>query len=279
MTKLQLPLLFSLFVLFTACHALVDDEFPDFEKLPVINAYLQADKIIDLQLTFTANLTDSMPKYIPNAQVIIESSLGASDTLKYTKKGWYTSKLIAKVGVTYTCKVNIDGYKQVVAQTTIPDYTTIYDLKFTQLAGLGSQGGIVSSFEFTIASNKSHNCYWEVFFDNFQIYMLPERDSVLITEAMPLTVFSNKKMKDETYKVKFFLESYGNVFEPNTRQHITIRSVDESYYKFQKQYFLYSTSQYQDLGSSPQTYPLYSNVTNGLGIFTSYTSTSRAVIQ
>lgn len=289
-----------LLVLFTSCHTMVEDEFPDFKKTPVLNAFLEADSILKVQLTFTANLKDSTPNYIPNARVILENSRGKLDTLKYTQKGWYVSTHTALTGVTYTCKADIAGFQQVKAQTTIPDYNIIYDLVFTELADLGSQGEIISSYEFSITSYKTQTCYWQVRlvdkgFDyeydyktnqtteypswrDQDIYMQPDRDSVLLTEAEPLTIFSNKKMKDDTYKVKFFINSYSNGFRPDHDYFIELRSVDETYYKYQKQLYLYYMSEYTDLGSSPQTYPLYSNVTNGLGIFTSFSVYRKCVV-
>lgn len=289
-----------LFSLFTSCHNMVEDEFPDFKKMPVLNAYLQADSLIKVQLTFTANLTDSTPEFVANAQVVIASSTGISDTLKYTKKGWYASILKASVGVTYTCKADIPGFKQVQAQTTVPDYSFIYDLLFTEFALLGNEGSIISSYEFTIPTNKPAERHWQIrlvnegydyefnsetkemtkypTWNDQYIYMMPERDSVLLTEAEPLTVFSNNKMDKDTYRVKFYINSYSDGFQPSRGNHIEVRSVDESYYKYQKQLYLYYSSEYDELGSSPQTYPLYSNVTNGLGIFTSFSAYRKSVV-
>jgi hypothetical protein len=286
--------------LLSSCHTMVEDEFQDFKKTPVLNAFLQADSILKVQLTFTANLKDSTPDYVSNAQVVIESSLGKLDTLTYTQKGWYVSSHTALAGVTYTCKADIAGFQQVRAQTTIPDYNIILDLVFTELADLGSQGEVISSYEFSIASFKTRTCYWQVrlvtqgfdyeynqktkkmiqypSWNSQEIYMQTDRDSVLLTEAEPLTVFSNKKMKNDTYKVKFFINSYSNGFEPSRRFFIELRSIDESYYNYQKKLYLYYLSEYTDLGSSPQTYPLYSNVINGLGVFTSFSVYRKCVV-
>jgi hypothetical protein len=49
---------------------------------------------------------------------------------------------------------------------------------------------------------------------------------------------------------------------------VELLNVDESYYRYQKQYYIYESAGYIDIGQSPQKYPLYSNVTNGLGVFT-----------
>ncbi|HUM89262.1 MAG TPA: hypothetical protein PKV50_07015, partial [Prolixibacteraceae bacterium] len=71
-----------------SCHALVDDEFQEFEKKPVLNGVLIADSTISLQVTFSASLNDSTPLPVENAIVILFSK-GLTDTLLHDKVGWY----------------------------------------------------------------------------------------------------------------------------------------------------------------------------------------------
>lgn len=77
-------------------------------------------------------------------------------------------------------------------------------------------------------------------------------------------------MKKDEYRGKFFFTNTDGRYNSKGNSFIVLRSVDASYYKYQKQLYLYNTGGYTGLGSSTQTYPLYTNVTNGYGIFTSY---------
>jgi len=289
MNKFQSFIVIFACVLFSSCHSLVEDEFPDFAKVPVLNGLLQADSTFKIQITLTANLTDSTPAYVTNAQVIIENDLNIPDTLTYTEKGWYVSSSIVKAGISYSCKVNIPGFPQMSAQTTVPVPTGIDSVIFTDLAGRGEEGEKISSVEFRIPNNTVEKQFWEVklvneglksdynfetgerieYFgiENEYIYMLAGQDSVLLAEANPLTVFSDSKMKINFYSVKFYFSANYTQFGSNDIPYIMLRSVDESYYKYIKQLYIYNSASEINIGQSSQKYPLYSNVENGLGLF------------
>lgn len=124
-------------LLFASCHSLVEDEFDNYQPIPVMNGLLQADSIFRVQITFSANLTDATPAYVENALVVIESSLETHDTLTYTEKGWYVSQRIVEAGVDYSCKAFIPDYLPLSAQTTVPYPTDFGTVLFTDLAGRG----------------------------------------------------------------------------------------------------------------------------------------------
>jgi len=292
--------LFSVCILLSSCHALVEDEFPDFAKVPVMNGLLQADSTFRVQVSLTANLTDTAPTYVSNARVIIESTIATPDTLVYTEKGWYVSERTVKAGASYTCRAEIQGFSTVSASTFVPLHSEIGEVIYTDLASRGEEGEKISSFEFTIANNKIQRQYWLVqlvseglqtdfnpetneFFEYYgdseeYIYMLAGQDSVLLYEANPLTLFSNNRIKGDSYKVKFYLNSnYTNLDDSNYTPILVIKSVDESYYRYVKQYYIYESAQYPDIGQSNQKYPMYSNVKNGLGLFTGLSVTRKEI--
>lgn len=292
--KLFRVLVLILFFSFSACHTLVEDEFKNFEPVPVLNGLLQADSIISVEISLTSNLSDSTVDYVKNALVVIENN-AVYDTLSYVGKGKYVSKNKAKTGETYSCTVQIDGFKLVTARTTVPLPTSINSVILTDLAGRGTEGEKISSVEFQISNDLTNSLFWQVqliaqgnfaYFDfknnefvhyfgdeEKTIYMLAGQDSVLLNEANPLTVFSNKKMKGNDYTVKFYINEYYTNLNYDYNFYIVLSSIDESYYKYIKQYYIYDTSNYVSLGKSPQRYPLYSNVNNGYGIFTGISKT------
>jgi hypothetical protein len=293
---------FTCIVLFTflSCHSLVEDEFPDTKRIPVINGYLEQGKTFKVHVTFSTKVSDSIPPPVENAQVIIESTTKTPDTLKHTENGYYVSSRIVQIGETYTCKVHIAGYPTLLAQTTVPEQTEVDSVYFTDLAQRGEEGEKISSLEFFIANNLLKKQYWHVlliseglktYYDNEKddlvqnysienetIYMLAGQDTTLLNEANPLTLFSNKLINKNSYKVKFYVnESYTRFYSDQT-YYIELRSVDEAYYKYLKQYYIYESASFTEIGKSPQKYPLYSNVTNGLGIFYSYSSMKKQLI-
>lgn len=290
MNKLLLSSILLIGILVSSCHSLVDDEFANFARVPVLNGLLQADSTFSVQVTFSANLTDSAPPPVGNAIVVIETANETPDTLTYTKEGWYVSPKIVRSGVNYTCKVSIPDFPDLSAQTIVPEPTTIDSVIFTDLAGRGEEGEKISTVDFYIANNPAQKQFWQVelvmeglmtdynvetreweeYYGTMKesIYMLAGQDTVLLNEASPLTLFSNKLMTKNTYKVKFYINENYTHLGGSLTPYIVLRSVDESYYKYVKQYEIYESASWADIGKTSQKYPLYSNVTNGLGIFT-----------
>lgn len=287
-TRLFIPV-FSILTLIS-CHTLVEDEFPDFEAVLVMNGILQADSTFRVQISLAANLSDTMPDFVDNALVIIEVQNQAVDTLTYTDEGWYVSPRTVKAGYSYTCRVNIPGFNTMMAHTTVPLPTEIDSVIFTDLASRGQEGEKISSVAFRLHNNVETEMFWEVKFkkrwfrslydwdvedwtersqvDEAYIFMKAEQDSVLLSEPNPLTVFSNRKMKSDRHWIKFYFSENYFSFGRTDTLFLELLNIDESYYHYHKQYYIYDSAGWGGLGSSPQRYPLYSNITNGLGIFT-----------
>jgi len=300
MNKLQLFPILLICIFLSSCHSLVDDEFDNYEPIPVMNGLLQADSTFSVQISMSANLSDSTPTYVSDAEVIIESSIDTPDTLIYTEKGWYTSSRIVKAGETYTCIASIPHYSIISAQTTVPLPTAISSMVFTDIVGRGEEGEKISSVEFTISNDTSKKQFWQIQLitekmrsnynsetnewtetfgaEDEYIYMLAEQDTVLLNEANPLTLVSNKLMTTNKYKLKFYINSNYTDFNSNEKSYVLLKSVDESYYQYLKQYYIYFSASEINIGQSSQKYPLYSNVKNGLGMFTSTSITKKELI-
>lgn len=289
----------SIFVLFSfiSCTSLVEDQFPDTKRIPVLNGCLEQAELLKVHLSFSAKLSDSVPPPVLNAQVIVESTGNSPDTLIYTKDGWYVGSKIVQAGFTYRCSVNIEGYPLLTAQTTVPEPSEIDSVVFTDLVGRSEEGEKISAIEFNINNSISKKQFWHVrlistglktWYDkesdqfvhkyaeeNEAIYMLAGQDSILLNEANPLSLFSNKVMKSSSYKVKFYINEGYTRFDSDESYFIELRSVDEEYYKYLKQYYIYESATYTEIGKTPQKYPLYSNVTNGLGVFYSFSASRK----
>jgi hypothetical protein len=293
--------IFFIFItlIFLSCQALVDDEFSDFAAVPVMNGLLQADSTFMVQISLAANLSDTMPGHVKDALVIIESQGEAPDTLQYIDEGWYGSTRLVRAGVSYTCTAKITGFNTITARTTVPSPTEIDSIVFTDLVGRGEEGEKISSVVFLMHNDMQSEKFWEVKLksrsfgphydwdindfkeglriDEKYIFIRAEQDSVLLNEANPLMVFSNRKMKTDKHWMKVYFSEFSDSYSITDTLFVELRSIDESYYNYQKQYYIYESAQWGGIGTSPQRYPLYSNVTNGLGIFMSSSVTKKDV--
>ncbi len=280
--------------LFASCSKLIDDSFENYNPSIVLIGVLEADSIISVHVSITTNLSDELPKYIENAMVIITSKSIGFDTLFHTTKGTYKSKHKALAGETYTCNVHVSGFATVSAQTTLPKPTSIHNTNYTEKGFRDENGEILSSIDFEVMNDKSKKQFWEVELisvgqfgtswnsDDFSklyshyINFIAEQNQVLLNEANPLNLFSNAKIQDTSYNVKFYFnknnltEFYGKDRVDST--FVVLKSVDETYYKYVKQYQIYLTGKEIKFGYNAKHFALYSNVENGYGIFTSYSS-------
>jgi len=290
-------LLFVPIVLFGACHALVNDEFADTVQVPVLNAVLQADSSIKVHVSLSAKLSDAAPFFASNALVSITDSDGNIDTLKHTLDGWYSSKLVARVGKTYTCVAKLTGFKTIEASTTVPHPTVIDSLVFTDNASRGEEGEKISAITFRLHNNKAIHSFWEIklksrgmqsvfdmdsktFIEEFTVqnryfYIRPEQDSVMLSEPSPLEVFSNRKMKGNTHQVKLYVDEYALRVSESDTLFIELNSIDQSFYNYKKSLYIYVNSNSGGLGSMAQNYKLHTNVKNGLGLFTATSVSSK----
>lgn len=287
----------------SGCHSLVEDTFLELPVTPVINGVLQPDSIIRIHLSFTSNLNDSIPPAIQNAKVNIQSTEGWNETLAYTGDGWFSSARTSKENEAYKCVAEIQGFPLLSASTSVPAVTEVGDIIYTPTVSKDEDGMDISSIRFSIINRPGKQLFWEVrmlkeglVFDwdskselvkirEVSIYMLAGNDRVLQHEALPLTVFSNKKITENHYDVVFYIPgwSIGHftngklVINESDNFYIELRNADESYYHYQKQAYLYITSGGAGFATATQSYPLYSNVENGLGIFTSFSSVRRKI--
>lgn len=285
----------TIIVLLSSCGQLIDDTFDDFAPTPILIGILEADSTFCVRVGITANLTDTVPTLTNNALVIITSTTNIPDTLQYSSSGEYISERKVKAGETYNCTVKIEGFKTITAQTTVPIATKIYSVHFTEKASRTDGGTILSSFDFMLKNIPNKEEYWEVGFEldgifhdfytnytttrNYNISMHAGQDPVILNEAIPLNLFSDKSMSTSQYNVKFmfYKEGLNYLDYPDDlidSTMIVLKSVDKSYYEYVKKYYIYQTGKEYGFSFTSQHYPLYSNIENGYGIFTSF-STNR----
>ncbi|MFC0878399.1 DUF4249 family protein [Saccharicrinis sp. FJH2] len=282
-------------VFLTSCKSIVEEEFLISWKVPVINSLLIADSIFKVNISFSGNLTEVEYPYVSDAIVIIKDSDNNSDTLNYSDKGTYISDETARIHKQYFCLVKIPGYNDVVAEAFVPKPGIISNVIFNKDAGRGEETELVSSVEFDLNSIPDEKIYWEVNFiergifseydfiqrkvvDSYKtihhdIYFNPDEIEILKNETPPYNVFSNHTINKSIYHVKFYFTEYSVDLDSERDFYIELRNVDESYYEFQKQYYLYEMAANVGLGNSNSNYPLYTNIENGLGLFTAYSTT------
>lgn len=290
----------SFIIFLSSCKSIVEEKFPFADKVPVVNSLLIADSTFKVNISMSGDLIDTDLEYVSDAMVIITDTEGFLDTLIFVEEGDYVSDNIVQAKKHYYIEVSVPGYDITNSQTYVPEKSYVSNVTFTKYEGRGEETELVSSVEFDLSNIPDQKRYWEVNFiergifseydfmlrkvvDSYKtihhsIYFNPDEIEVLTKETPPYNVFSNSELNKNKYHVKFYFTEYAVDLESERDFFIEVRNVDPSYYEFQKQYYLYETAANVGLGNSNSNYPLYTNIENGLGLFTAYSTSYAEVI-
>lgn len=283
---LQLLLVGTIFLSQTGCKELVQDEFPDFSPVPTVNSFLIADSIIKLNISLADKL-DSLPlTTVENADVELHIDGEFEELLQSKGNGWYNSEAIAKAGSIYDCIVRIEGYDEVNCSETIPIADSILSIEHILNAGKDEEGLSYPALKVRFSNDPNNKRYFQLIIhihvhDYWRTgYMKDIVDPVLLSEGLPLLVFSNEKMEGDSYTmtINYSTGSAGSRNGEPMRMHlypfiIELRSISYNYYHYLRQLYLYERGRYPEFGMGTSgVFPLHSNVENGQGIFAGYST-------
>lgn len=268
--------LFSVLLGLFSCRTEVPNAFPEVEKHPVINCFLQADSICKVHISTTESFgLDSAIQSIENAHVIIQCSR-FTDTLVYSEKSIYISKNIVQSFDTINVMTVIPGYDTVHATQVVPPKPHIIKTEFIQKAAFNDEG-YLSAVNVTFSNEPNSESYYEVklhlyeYKSEYNVGYINPKDSVLLAEGIPVDVFSNKLFsKDTEHTIQ--IQYQGEYYYPDSYI-VELRQVTKDYYMYIQQEYLYEQGRYPEFSFSPVvTTNLYSNVENGKGIFAAFSN-------
>ena len=266
--------LLSLFAF--SCRELVQEKFPDFDPVPTVNAILIADEPIQISVSMAQKIDTMALKPVEHALVLLTTNGLQTDTLSFdSESGMYVCDELAKAGNTYRCEVQLDNYKSLLAETSIPQPMALDSVQHIVQGGRDEEGIVFPTVKVTFHTRPGQRQYFEVYLsDGYLIYIT---DPVILNEGLPVALFSNELIADSVYTLSLNVETGSSVgwdgesyvtMSPYT---VEVRSVHADYYRYMKQRYLYQLGIEGDGFTSPvAAFPMFSNVQNGYGIFTGY---------
>ncbi len=273
------------FLLLTGCRELVQDEFPDFTPVPAVNSYLAADSLIKVHVSLSGKL-DTVPLTLVDHATV---SCFVNDTLlgnlPHAGNGYYHSNAKAKAGNIYRIQVMVPGFPEITATDTIPAPVKLLAVEHINFAEINEEGYSYPGVRITFPVDRKKTQYFQVMirdstlFSSWRLKPLCEfKDPLLLTEGLPVAVFSTGNIMDSTYTLQvdyYNASSYGYNGPPpdyvmlESYYPITVDfiSISWHYYQYLKQLHLYNTGRFPDFQFGPyHAFPLYSNVRNAMGI-------------
>ena len=275
-----------LIILLSSCKEVVQSEFPDVEKTPVVNSILKSDSTLIINLSYSASLNFGKIEYIKNATIRFFVDDNLEETISNAEDGMYISNITIASGKKYNCEIDIPGYEMITCEAIIPLRAKIINITHKNFAYTDAEGTIFPAVVLTFENNINTSEYFEIVIKalrknwegeerNIYAWLVGIDDPVIINEGLPIAVFSDELITDSIYTMSlnyFTGGSSGNTAD--TYPYIVeLRSINYDYYKYLKQLYLFKQAVNSDnlTGSTPPV-QIYSNVENGYGIFAGYSN-------
>ncbi len=279
---LQVPGLLVILV-FSGCRDRVPDEFPDFTPVPVLNCFLVGDSLIQVHVSLAGKLDTVPPSLVDKATVICTINDSVTKVLKSDGHGFYSGKTIAKEGSIYRFAASVPGFPELTASDTVPQKSRLSSVKHINLAGIDEEGNSFPAIRITFPVDPDQVRYYQVTikYDNYGNWNTGQikafKDSVLLSGGLPITVFSTAGIRDTTYTMQVdyttgHVTSIGGVSKTQLFPLVVeFKAISFQYFQYLRQLYLYNYGRYPDFQFGPyKGFPLYSNVTNGMGIVAAY---------
>jgi hypothetical protein len=283
-------LIFSLLLLFNSCRKEVIQDFYEFNPLPTINAFLVNGDTLQVNVSLAEKLDSIQLGFVNNAVVDLYVNDQFSEELEYVSNGVYKSTTIIEPLLKYTCKVHVPGYEIVECSQIVPSVPVIQKIDHINVAGKDEEGTSYPAIKISFENKIDEKAFYEIEIRIIRIF--PDEvdtkiarthtiiDPVILNEGLPIALFSNELIADSNYTLTLnyttdAARSNGGAFRTVLYPFvIELRHVTEDYYRFKKQLYLYEEGRYADgiLNSMTNT-NIYTNISNGYGIFAAYSST------
>ena len=267
-----------------SCHKKLDWNPPEFEQKPVVSGVIKNGSPITIKVSIAMNYTAEPTPEVDNAEVLLYVDNEYAETLEYIGYGFYQSELFAQENNEYRCEVTIPGYPTATCSTRIPKHQNILKFEHIDKAWIDQEGRTYPAVKLTFDNIPNSPLYYEVvislfrYEDEFLGWPNNTVDPILLNEGLPIIVFSNELIEGDTYTMTINYET-GSDSEQYPVQ-VELRTVCYSYYKFIKQQYLYemaTSDPFPSVGVTG-TYNLFSNVKNGYGLLTGYSSVKSEII-
>ena len=285
--------LLLLILMLESCRELIDEPYPDYNPVPVVNALLKEGDTLKVNISLAEKLDTNSLGFVDDAVVDLFVDDMYVETLTYTENGEYNSKTVVKTLKKYSCKVLMPGFDTITCEQLIPSIPRIINITHINIAGKDEEVTSFPAIELTFENNLKIDSYYEVqiykLWDNNsfrEAYLKTISDPILLNEGLPMALFSNEIITDSVYTMHINYTTGLSVSSNGGPQRtilfpikVELRQVTEDYYRFKKQYYLYSNGLEADgVLTSMTNNNLYSNIDNAYGIFAAYSSTSTDTI-
>lgn len=259
-------------VFFLSCEKYIDIEIPNDGRKITVNSFINDSQNPIVYLNQSRFILDGNYTFDPINDATITLIKGDVEVAAFHKiaDGKYTTNYVCEKGFQYTLKVK-KGDEEVSSTTKIPP-TAHYQFLDTTSVITSSIDYSTSYLRFKIKIDDpaaEENYYMVTFVGQDYPISFYSKEAVIENENdgfMNYALISDQLMNGQSRTLLFDLEYYNFTQEVN-RVEIYVNAVSKDMYLYYLQLGKYQAAQYNFMAEPVM---VYSNVTNGLGIFGGY---------
>lgn len=270
----------------SSCREIITETYHDFNALPVVNAYLIDGQVLNVNVSMSDTLDDNQLTFLDNAKIELYVNGDYIEDLYYVENGEYKSTTVIKSPNQYMCKVIVPDFDTILCEQKVPERPNLVDITHINIAGKDEEGASFPAIEISFKNNTAQNLYYQVVINYITKNYTNEAnlklitDPVLLNEGIPYAIFSNELIEDSVYSlhINYWTNEITRIGDgPRVTRlypfYVEFRQVNEDYYRYIKQLYLYKDGFSADgILTSMTNNNIFSNVENGYGIFAAYSS-------
>lgn len=279
-----------IFLLCLSCSKELDLKL-DGTKSFVLNSLFRPDSAFSFRFSHTASPLENYNPIIENIHLILkENNIILIDTI--FQKESISLNIFPNSNSKYSVEVLSDNMPSIFSSDSIPNLVDIDEAFIFFPAGVDQYGDYLAEaiisfvdpdeetnyYELLIFSGQTNRSYWHDMYQTSDRILLDEGDM----DYHPTSFFFSDKLfngKRYTMRIKHTIgySTNNNVFIPD-KHYVILRSVSKAYYLYRKFYTRHSYNQqmqgdFLDIIFKGEPQNMYSNITNGHGIFAGYQET------
>lgn len=296
-------IIISAILIFGSCEKIIDIDIDEKEKRIVANGIVSPDSLIKIQVSKSISILEDERhlQYLSASTVKLYADGEYVEKMNYTKNGYFVSTDTAVTGKKYSFDISYSDMTPVQGETQIPDLVEITKLD-TSFVSNYMDGYYDSYYEFTIdfkdpAETQNYYflaiSYYEIIYDEYmnpydsvQYFTYLENDDNLFgsyystfnLNGIEGQAFTDERFNGNLYSVKTRFYGYyyydGSGSSPGHTYKVYLLSLSRDLYLHIASYI-----KSQEVGGDPFSQPVqvFSNITNGLGLFSAYNISTKTV--
>jgi hypothetical protein len=283
-------LLFAVIITAISCEKIIPFSSDINEPKLVVNSLFDNTERWRVHVSKSLSVIDNAELTgVENASVIIYDSIGnIIETLVHDSGGFYTGGTMPQTNNTYRIDVSANNYNSVYALETLPKNIPILSVDTFSIINIDNEKELHFDIEFTDPSEETNYYilgidvgFWEIYdlgaglFDStFTEITIPlysndqssnnnetnNKDGSILFEDL-LFNGQNKKLSVYSYIENISWSAFPITFD---YIHVNLFNISEATYLYNRTYSIYQNSSGNPFAQAVQ---VYSNITNGFGIF------------